>query len=179
MYPSRVRSVEKRLNGAMDRIAVKLIDSLDLLASLQRNLFDNCERDNKENRRVINQIIRCVDSTQKLVERESERYIRYQFDSDLSCFVKETIDFSETVLETLYCRDIEYSVFLLYERLLDKFNDSVANLTREHFSRNVFLKQRLDVPYYELEDFYLYPEPPKRTVSIKNGSIFIDKGELQ
>ena len=177
MYPSRVRSVEKSVNGAMDRIAVKLIDSLDLLASLQRNLFDNCERDNKENRRVINQIIRCVDSTQKLVERECERYVRYQFDSDLSCFVKEAIDFSETVLETLYYHDIEYSICLLYEKLLSKFNDSVANLNREHFSTNVFLKQTTAVPYNELEDYYLLPDPPLYTVSIKNGSIFIDKGE--
>ena len=39
MYPCRIRSIEKRLNGTMDRIAVKLVDSLDFD---QRTFFKKC-----------------------------------------------------------------------------------------------------------------------------------------
>ena len=178
MYPSRVRSIEKRLNASMDRVARKLDESLDLLDCLEKNLFRNNERDNKENRRVINQIVRCINSTQKLIERELVRYYKSHFDRDLSYCVKDAIDFSETVLETLSCRYVEDSISLVYNRLLNKFKDSVVNLTREHFSTNVYLKRRTDVPCSNLEDYYSFSDPPLYNVVIKNGSIFIDKGEL-
>ena len=178
MYPSRVRIVKKRLSAAMDRIAVKLIWSLDNLAALEKNLFHNLERDNKESRRVINQIIRCVDSTEKLIKREFDRYRRYNFDHDLLYCVKTAVDFSETALETLSCRHIDRSISIVYDRLLGKFKDSIVDLSEQYFSTHVFLKHKTGILCNDLEDYYVYPDPPTYHVVIKNGSIFIDKGEL-
>ena len=178
MYPSKVRPIEKRLHVAMDRVAVKLIWSLDRLATLEKNIFHNFERDNKESRKVINQIIRCIYSTEKLVKREFDRYRRYNFDRDLLYCVKTAVDFSETVLETLSCRHIDCSISIVYDRLLSKFKDSVVDLSERYFSTHVFLKHETCVRCNDLEDYYVYPDPPTYPVVIKNGSIFIDKGEL-